>query len=113
MAKNDTFAATEDTVLNGSVAGNDTLSGDGGNTFALGTNAAHGTVVVNADGTFTVREVEKSTILIDDNGNSNGSDDGPGPDSHDDNSNDNSNDDSEEHEDEDGGENNNSGSGDD
>ncbi|WP_374568230.1 Ig-like domain-containing protein [Ideonella sp.] len=52
-AKNDTFAATEDTVLNGSVAGNDTLSGDGGNTFALGTNAAHGTVVVNADGTFT------------------------------------------------------------
>lgn len=70
-------------------------------------------VTPNADGTFTVREVEKSTILIDDNGNSNGSDDGPGHDSHDDNSNDNSNDDSKEHEDEDGGENNNSGSDDD
>jgi dTDP-4-dehydrorhamnose 3,5-epimerase-like enzyme len=52
-AGNDTFAVTEDTVLNGSVAGNDTLSGDGGNTFALGTGAAHGTVVVNANGTFT------------------------------------------------------------
>ena len=53
VAKADTFAATEDTVLNGSVAGNDTLSGDGGNVFALGTGAAHGTVTVNADGTFT------------------------------------------------------------
>ncbi|MBT9595805.1 MAG: tandem-95 repeat protein, partial [Vitreoscilla sp.] len=53
VASNDTFAATEDTALNGSLAGNDTLSGDGGNTFALGSGPAHGTVVVNADGTFT------------------------------------------------------------
>ncbi|MBT9599367.1 MAG: tandem-95 repeat protein, partial [Vitreoscilla sp.] len=53
VAANDTFAATEDTALNGSLAGNDTLSGDGGNAFALGSGPAHGTVVVNADGTFT------------------------------------------------------------
>ncbi|MEK8033714.1 Ig-like domain-containing protein [Ideonella sp. DXS29W] len=52
-AKNDTFAATEDTALTGNLASNDTLSGDGGNAFALGTGPAHGTVVVNADGTFT------------------------------------------------------------
>jgi hypothetical protein len=65
-------------------------------------------VIVNADGTFTVREVQKSTLSVDDNANSNGSDDGPGHDSHDDNS----NDDSEEHDD-DVGENSNSSSGDD
>ncbi|MBP7914831.1 MAG: tandem-95 repeat protein, partial [Vitreoscilla sp.] len=53
VAVNDTFAATEDTLLNGSLAGNDTLSGDGGNSFAVGTGPAHGSVVVNADGTFT------------------------------------------------------------
>ena len=58
-------------------------------------------VIVNADGIFTVREIEKS-VASDDPGNSNGSDDGPGYDSSDDNSNDNSNDDSDDHSDHNG-----------
>lgn len=51
-------------------------------------------VMVNADGTFTVREIEKSLGLSDDNSNSSGSDDGPNHDANDDNSNHNSKDDS-------------------
>ncbi len=53
VAVNDTVNATEDTVFNGDVSGNDTLSGDGGNVFSVNTNATNGTVVMNADGTFT------------------------------------------------------------
>ena len=55
VAVADTVAAVEDTPLVGSVAGNDTLSGDGGNVFALvaGSGPAHGGIVFNADGTFT------------------------------------------------------------
>ncbi len=62
-------------------------------------------VIVNADGTFTVREIEKSSTFFDDNSNSGGSDDGPNHDANDDNSNNNFDDDS----DDDGS--NNSGSG--
>lgn len=57
-------------------------------------------VMVNADGTFTVREIEKSLGLSDDNGlsednsNSSGSDDGPNHDLNDDHSNHNLGDDS-------------------
>jgi hypothetical protein len=57
-------------------------------------------VIVNADGTLTVREIEKSlgssndNSLSDDNSNSNGSDDGPNHDLNDDHSNHSSNDDS-------------------
>jgi len=43
-------------------------------------------VVANADGTFTVREIEKSGPTIEDNGNSTGSNDGPTHDVNDDNS---------------------------
>jgi hypothetical protein len=57
-------------------------------------------VIVNVDGTFTVREVEKSTNTFDDN--SSGSDDGPGHNVGDDNSNGNSNDDSDDHSDDNG-----------
>ncbi|RQP24754.1 tandem-95 repeat protein [Albitalea terrae] len=51
----DTVAATEDTPFIGTVATNDTLSGDGGNVFALvgGSGPAHGAIVFNNDGTFT------------------------------------------------------------
>jgi hypothetical protein len=46
-------------------------------------------VIVNADGSFTVREIEKSasTTVDDNSNNSNGSDDGPNHDINDDNSN--------------------------
>ncbi|MET1077860.1 MAG: Ig-like domain-containing protein, partial [Pseudomonas sp.] len=53
VAVADTVQATEDQVLNGNLAGNDTPSGDGGNVWSLGTQASNGTVVVNANGTFT------------------------------------------------------------
>ena len=52
-AVNDSVSATEDTVYSGTVAGNDTASGDGGNTWAVATNASHGTVSMNANGSFT------------------------------------------------------------
>ena len=44
---------SEDTPFSGNLASNDTPSGDGGNTWSKATNPANGTVVVNADGTFT------------------------------------------------------------
>ncbi|MET1080783.1 MAG: retention module-containing protein, partial [Pseudomonas sp.] len=53
VAVADTLQATEDQVLNGSLATNDTPSADGGNIWALGTQASNGTVIVNSDGTFT------------------------------------------------------------
>ena len=52
-AVNDVFAATEDVVFNGSVAGNDSASGDGGNVWARIANAANGTVSVSANGSFS------------------------------------------------------------
>ena len=53
VAVADTFSGTEDTPIAGSLAGNDTPSADGGNVWSLATGAAHGSVTVNADGTFS------------------------------------------------------------
>ncbi len=53
VAVNDAFSTAEDTPLNGSLKGNDTPSGDGGNVWSKASDPAHGTVVVNPDGTFT------------------------------------------------------------
>ena len=53
VAVNDTVNATEDAVFNGNLAANDTSSADGGNVWALGTGATHGTVIINANGTFS------------------------------------------------------------
>src|SRR4029079_5891496 len=52
-AVNDSFSTSEDTPLSGTLAGNDTPSGDGGNVWTKTTNPSNGTAVVNADGTFT------------------------------------------------------------
>jgi len=53
VAADDSFSTAEDTAYNGTVAGNDTLSGDGGNTWSKLTDPTNGTVLVNSDGTFT------------------------------------------------------------
>ncbi|MCK9689636.1 Ig-like domain-containing protein [Scleromatobacter humisilvae] len=53
VAVADTFAGTEDHAIAGNLAGNDTPSADGGNTWSLASGAAHGSVTVNADGTFS------------------------------------------------------------
>ena len=53
VANADTVNATEDTPLSGNLATNDLPSGDGGNVWSLVSGAAHGTVTVNADGTFS------------------------------------------------------------
>jgi len=56
LATNDVISTNEDTPVNGNAATNDTPSGDGGNVWSLtGVNggAAHGTVTMNNDGTYT------------------------------------------------------------
>ncbi|HEY9239154.1 MAG TPA: Ig-like domain-containing protein [Burkholderiaceae bacterium] len=53
VAVADSVVVVEDTPFIGSVATNDTLSADGGNVFALVTGPASGSLVFNADGTFT------------------------------------------------------------
>src|SRR5207344_1840540 len=53
VAVDDAVATNEDTPLAGSVAGNDTASGDGGNVWALATGAGNGTATVAANGAFT------------------------------------------------------------
>ena len=53
VAVDDSFTVAEDTAADGHLTGNDTPSGDGGNVWSLATGPAHGTVVVNPDGTFT------------------------------------------------------------
>ena len=53
VAADDSFGTAEDTPIGGTVAGNDTPSGDGGNVWSLVTQSLHGTAVVNANGTFT------------------------------------------------------------
>ena len=53
IARNDSYPTAMDTAVSSNLATNDTLSADGGNVWALGTQATHGTAVVNADGTFT------------------------------------------------------------
>jgi hypothetical protein len=52
VATDDSFTIAEDTVLSGSVAGNDTDT-EGDATYALETGPANGSVTVNPDGTFT------------------------------------------------------------
>jgi VCBS repeat-containing protein len=56
IAANDNIITNEDVAVNGNAATNDIPSGDGGNTWALvGSNggAAHGTVTMNPNGTYT------------------------------------------------------------
>jgi hypothetical protein len=56
IAVNDVNTTTEDAAVSGSVAGNDTPSGDGGNTWSLiGVNggAANGTVTMGTNGSYT------------------------------------------------------------
>ena len=55
VAADDTLSAVEDTVLTGSLATNDTPSGDGGNVWAVATGPSNGTVTVGADGSFVTR----------------------------------------------------------
>ena len=52
-AVNDDFSGNEDAAITGDLATNDTLSGDGGNTYTLTAAPASGTATVNTDGTFT------------------------------------------------------------
>ena len=53
VARADSVTVNEDTVFSGTLAGNDTPSGDGGNVWALATPASHGSAVVNPDGSFS------------------------------------------------------------
>src|SRR5205823_2126774 len=52
-ANDDSFSTSEDTVLSDSVAINDTTTSGGTLSFAKTTDPSHGSVTVNADGTFT------------------------------------------------------------
>jgi VCBS repeat-containing protein len=52
IAVDDALEAREDTPLSGTLTGNDTPSGDGGNVWAKASDPAHGSVVVNPDGSF-------------------------------------------------------------
>lgn len=53
VAVADTYSVNEDNILTGNLGSNDTRSGDGGNVWSVVANPAHGTVVINIDGTFT------------------------------------------------------------
>ena len=53
VAVADSFSTLEDTAFNGSLASNDTPSGDGGNVWSKASDPLHGTVTVNDNGTFT------------------------------------------------------------
>ena len=53
IANWDAASTNEDTPVNGTVTANDVVSGDGGNVWTLVTAPTHGTVTVNADGTYT------------------------------------------------------------
>jgi subtilisin family serine protease len=53
IAADDRFTLDTYESISGSLASNDTLSVDGGNVWALATNPAQGTVIVNSDGSFT------------------------------------------------------------
>src|SRR5437870_2279799 len=53
VANPDSYTVNEDTVLSGDVSTNDVPSGDGGNVWAVLVNAAHGVVVMSANGTFS------------------------------------------------------------
>ena len=63
VAADDTLSAVEDTPLTGTLATNDTPSGDGGgNVWALATGPANGTVTVGADGSFATRRTPTTTV---------------------------------------------------
>jgi gliding motility-associated-like protein len=53
VAVNDRDTTLEDIPVSGSVRGNDTLSGDGGNTYAVVNTPAHGTVTLDTAGNYT------------------------------------------------------------
>ena len=53
VAANDSATTNEDTPLTTSVAGNDSTTSGGTLTYAKASNPSHGTVVVNADGSYT------------------------------------------------------------
>ncbi|WP_230970026.1 Ig-like domain-containing protein [Nitrogeniibacter aestuarii] len=53
LAMDDAYTTDEDVPVSGDLSGNDTPSADGGNVWALVSGPSNGTVVVNADGTFT------------------------------------------------------------
>ena len=53
VAADDAYTTDEDVPVSGDLSGNDTPSADGGNVWALVSGPSNGTVVVNADGTFT------------------------------------------------------------
>ncbi|MCB1889978.1 MAG: retention module-containing protein, partial [Rhodocyclaceae bacterium] len=53
VAVDDTATTEAGEMLSGSLAGNDTPSQDGGNVWAVATAPSNGSVVVNADGTYT------------------------------------------------------------
>src|SRR5207248_5092956 len=52
-ANDDSFSTSEDTALSDSVAINDTTTSGGTLSFAKTTDPSHGSVTVNADGSFT------------------------------------------------------------
>ncbi len=52
-AQDDSFTGAEDTLLNGDVSLNDSTSSGGVLSYALATAAANGTVLVNANGSFS------------------------------------------------------------
>ncbi len=53
LTADDSNITNEDTPVNGDVSINDIPSGDGGNTWSVATNPAHGTLTFNNDGTYT------------------------------------------------------------
>ncbi len=53
IANDDEFIAHMDGYIDGDLAENDILSGDGGNVWSVVSQPSNGTVIVNADGTFT------------------------------------------------------------
>ena len=62
VAADDTLSAVEDTPLTGTLATNDTPSGDGGNVWAVATGPANGTVTVGADGSFVTPRTPTTTV---------------------------------------------------
>ena len=53
VAVTDTYFVNEDKIITANLGLNDILSGDGGNIWSVVTGPAHGTLVINVDGTFS------------------------------------------------------------